>query len=253
MAINMDQFLINKWNGYSFGSDFSEIAGYQATDWTTHNAYFFLRRELTDVTDYDTFRAAQRNGRVRHCKVYNGRWLDYTVHKEFSTLAEWVADAGDTMENVVYGVNRVYKRDYIASRIGGRVVPQTAKYVSLEHLLNYLGYVVPISVEIPEYNTFDRFADILAELEITNGPIPPQGHKCLVQKPDNTIVIGRVVDHKHYSLDETDSKICVSVPQETEYVVKSYESLSQMPLGTKVYFRTSDGHFHTTEDLMSEE
>jgi hypothetical protein len=252
MAINMNQFLINKWNGINFGSDFSEVAGYPTTDWSTYEAYFFLRKELEEATDQATFRVAQRNGNIRHCKVYNGRWLDYTARKEFNTLAEWVADAGDEMSNVLYGVNRVHKKDYHASYNAKTFVGQSPKYVTLQHLLNYLGYVEPISVEIPEYNAFDRFSDILTELEMVNGPVPPQGRNCLVQKPDNTIVIGRVVDQKYYQLEETPSEICISVPQNTQYETKSYARLSDMPVGTHVYFRTSDGSFQTISDLMTD-
>lgn len=246
MAINnMDQFLINKWNGVNFGSDFSNIAGYQRTDYTTYNPYFFLRRELDEVTNLDSFRAAQLEKKVRHCKLYGNRWLDYTVRKEFNTLAEWVADAGDTMENVLYGTNRVHKKDYGASYMANRYVYQTPKYVTLQHLLDYLGYVAPISVEMPAYKAFDRFADIIV------GPIPPEGQKCLVQKPDNTIVIGSIIDQKHFSLEDTGSQICVSVPQDTQYVVNTYTRLSEMPSGTKIYCRMRDGHFHSIQDLVS--
>jgi hypothetical protein len=248
---NMDQFLINNLDNSS--QTFSKMAGYASTDYSTYESYFFLRRELVDATNEATFRVAQRNQKIRHCKAYGGRWLDYTVRKEFNTLAEWVADAGDTMDNVLYGVNRVHKKDYIASRNSGRVVPQTAKYVTLKHVLDYLGYVAPLSVEIPEYNAFDLFGDILKELELTNGPIPPQGQKCLVQKPDSTIVVGNVIDQKYYTLEGTESLICINVPQQSEYDIKTYASLSDMPPGTKVYFRTKDGHFHSTQDLMSED
>jgi hypothetical protein len=250
-TINMDQFLINNVNNSA--QAFSEIAGYSTTKYDTYDAYFFLRKELDEVTDQATFRAAQRNGKIRHVKVYNGRWLDYTARKEFNTLAEWVTDAGDTMENVLYGVNRVHKKDYAESYRTKTFVSQAPKYVTLQHLLTYLGYVAPISVEIPEYNTFDRFADILSELEMLNGPVPPQGRNCLVQKPDNTIVIGRVVDQKYYSLEDTESQICVSVPQDTQYEVKAYSRLSEMPPGTQVYFRTGDGSFQSISDLMSDE
>lgn len=246
---NMDQFLFNNLDNSCY--EFSKIAGYPTIHYDTYNAYFFLRRELTDVTDYDTFRSAQWMKKVRHCKLFNGHWLDYSIGKEFNTLAEWVADAGDTMENVLYGVNRVHKKDHGESYLAKKLVYHTPKYVTLQHLLNYLGYVAPVSAEIPEHKPLDRFADILAQLEMI-GPLPPQGRKCLIQKPDNTIVIGRVIDQKYYLLEDTDSQICVSVPQETRYVVKTYTRLSEMPSGTKVYFRTSDGNFHSTEDLLSE-
>lgn len=250
-TLNMDQFLIN--NLVNGPREFSHMAGYSTTDHDTYDAYFFFRKELVEVTDQATFRAAQRNGKIRHCKLYNGRWLDYTAHKEFNTLAEWVADAGDDMSNVLYGVNRVHKKDYAESYRKKTFVNQTPKYVTLQHLLSYLGYVAPLSVEIPEYNAFDRFADILTELEMLNGPVPPQGRNCLVQKPDNTIVIGRVVDQKYHNLENTESEICIAVPQNTQYEVKSYSRLSEMPNGMMVYFRTGDGSFQSVSDLMSDE
>jgi hypothetical protein len=249
---NMEQFLINKWNGVNFGSDFSNIAGYPTTDYNTNDAYFFLRRELDEVKDYDSFRAAQLEKKVRHCKLYCNRWLDYTVRKEFNTLAEWVADAGDTMENVLYGVNRVHKKDVRESYITRKYVCQTPKYVTLQHLLNYLGYVPPMPVEVPEYKALDRFVDILAKLALSDIPMTPQGQKCLVQRPDNTIVVGNIVDRKQYSLDDMDSPIYIAVPRDSTYCsVNTYTSLSEMPIGTTVYLRTSDGHFRSTYDLLS--
>jgi hypothetical protein len=249
MAINMDQFLLKNLTNSAY--QFSQMAGYPDTDYYTENAYFFLRRELSEVTDSQTFYRAMRNKRVRHCKPYGSRWLDYTVRKEFDTLADWVADAGDTMENVLYGVNRVHKRDSSASFRTQRFVAQTAKYVTLQHALDYLGYVPPLVVNIPECKAFDSFADMLAEVGVLNGPIPPQGRKCLVQKPNNTIVIGHVVD---YRVDETSpSQVCVIVPQDMQFDHKTYSRLSEMPQGTTVYFRTSDGHFHSTDALMSDD
>jgi len=249
MAINMDQFLLN--NLIKSPYQFSQMAGYPETDYYTENPYFFLRRELTEVTDANTFYRAMLNKRVRHCKPYGSRWLDYTVRKEFDTLADWVADAGDTMENVLFGVNRVHKKDFAESYRTKRFVPQTPRYVTLQQALDYLGYVPPLAVNIPECKAFDSFADMLAEVGVLNGPIPPQGRKCLVQKPNNTIVIGHVVD---YRVDETSpSQVCVLVPQDMQFDHKTYSRLSEMPHGTKVYFRTSDGHFHSTDALMSDD
>lgn len=245
----IDQFLINNINGSAY--TFSNIAGYSTVDWSTHDAYFFLRKELADATDYDTFRAAQREKKIRHCKVYKGRWLDYTIGKEFNTLTEWAADANDTIDNVLYGVNRVHKKNLSASYRSKQFVSETPKYVTLQHLLEKLKYFPPLPVEIPEYKALDRFSDILADLDVLNGPIPPHGRNCLVQKPDSRIVVGRVIDEKYYSLGDTKSTICISVQQDTQHEFKSYCCLSDMPAGTKVYFPTSDGHFHSTSALVS--
>jgi len=245
---NMNRFLINKWNNSNnFGATLGEVMGLRLKH-DTHDPYFFLRKELGYVTDEATFRAAQRNNTVRHCKPYKGVWLDYTVHKEFTTLADWAADAGGTLDDVLYGVNRVHQRDYRASRLANKFVGQSPKYVTLQHLLNYLGYVEPLSVEIPMYNAFDRFSDIFAELEMANGPVPPQGRKCLIHKPDDTIVIGHVVDQKHFELENMESQIRIVVPHD----LKTYGKLSDLPEGMKVYVRNSEGSFQSLQDLMSE-
>lgn len=252
MAI-MNRFLINKWNNSNnFGATLNEIMGVRFHQSDTYDPYFFLRNELDYVTDEPTFRAAQRSKTVRHCKPYNGVWLDYTAHKQFNTLDDWAADAGATVHDILYGVNRVHRKDYRASRLAGKFVGQTPKYVTLQHLLDYLGYVPPLTVEVPVYNAFDRFSDIFAELEMANGPVPSQGRKCLIHKPDNTIVIGRVVDQKHFELENTESQIRIVVPQETPHDLKSYGKLSEMPDGMKVYVRNSEGSFQSLQDLMAE-
>jgi hypothetical protein len=248
---NMDQFLMNKWTGYDYGAAFSSIPGCPS-NYTSGIAYFFLRRELSEVTDMNTFRAAQLAGRVRHCKPYNGRWLDYTARKEFNTLAEWVADAGDTMQNVLYGMNRVHKQDYVETLKARKYVPQTPRYVSLQHLLDYLGYVAPLSVEVPEYKAYDRFSDILEKLGSANVPPLPPTTKCLVKRPDDTLVISEVIVSVSSELGKTVKEVSIAVPEGSRYHLKSYDRLSDMPAGMDVYFRTNDGSFKVVDELLSE-
>ena len=248
---NMDQFLMNKWTGYDYGVAFSSIPGCPS-NYSSGIAYFFLRRELSEVTDMNTFRAAQLAGRVRHCKPYNGRWLDYTVRKEFNTLAEWVADAGDTVQNVLYGMNRVHKQDYVETLKARKYVPQTPRYVTLQHLLDYLGYVAPLSVEVPEYKAYDRFSDILGKLGSVNTMNLPLTTKCLVKRPDDTLVIGEIIVSVSSELGKTCKDVRIAVPKGTQYDLKTYDRLSDMPAGMDVYFRTNDGSFKVVDELLSE-
>ena len=196
------------------------------TDYDTRDAYLFLRKEL-EVTNVEKYRKAASEGKIRHCKPYRGRWLDYTVKKEFKTLEDWVADAGDTMENVLYGVNRVHKG-------------LTARYVTLKWFLEYNGYV--------EDEVLDSFSDIMKNLEITD--LPVHGVKCIVKKPNDVMVVARMIDEKYYDLEDISSNVCLSVPHETQYEVKVYYCLSEMPAGTTVYIRADDGFFRPINDML---
>ena len=236
----MDSILISNLDGNS--QTFSKIAGYAKIDWLTYDAYFFLRREL-EVTDIIKYRKAWSEGKIRHCKPYNGRWFDYTVRKEFKTLEEWVKDAGGTMEEILYGVNRVHKEDWQKTQEAGVHVGQAPQYVTLDHVLEYYGYVKPA----PAVNSF---TDIANEL---NMKITIEGGKCLVKKPDGVIVIGKIIDIKQSKFSNTPTQVCILVPKTTysgPYI--AYESMSDLPRGTTIYFRTDDGFFHPIEDLMKE-
>ena len=202
------------------------MAGYSMTDYDTRDAYIFLRKEL-EVDNVEKYRKAASEGKIRHCKPYRGRWLDYTAKKEFRTLEEWVADAGDTMENVLYGVNRVHKG-------------LTARYVTLKWFLKYNGYV--------DDEVLDSFDDIMKKLEITD--LPVHGLKCIVKKPNDIMVVARIIDEKYYELEDRPSNVCISVPHETQYEVKVYYCLSEMPVGTTVYIRADDGCFRPINDML---
>lgn len=236
----MDAILISNLDGSSL--TFSNIAGYAKRDWTTHDAYFFLRREL-EVDNYEKYCKAWNEKKIRHCKPYRGHWLDYTARKEFNTLEEWVADAGDTMENVLYGVNRVHKQDAQASLMAGKFVgkPEAPKYVTLKKVLEYYGYVAPLA---------DSFTDIAIELKMT---ITQEGGKCLVKKPNNVIVIGKIIDIGYSIYSSKPNQVYIIVPQTTNNGHSiAYERMSQLPYGTSIYFRTDDGFFHPVEELLKE-
>jgi hypothetical protein len=228
-------------------SAFSRVAGYSRVDYLTTNAYLFLRKEL-EVDSIEKYNEAYRTGKIRHCKPYRGRWLDYTAKKEFNTLEEWVADAGDTIENVLYGVNRVHLRNFVETDKARKFVGQTPKYVTLKKVLEYYGYVEPLRIQVPTYNLFDSFDDIAKALNIND--LPAHGRSCLIKKPNGVLVIGRIVDQKYYELDDSHSKMGVSVPQDTQYEIRTYDNLSDMPAGTTVYFRSEDGCFRSIDELM---
>jgi hypothetical protein len=207
-------------------SEFSLMAGYSMIDYDTRDAYLFLRKEL-EVDNVEKYRKAAGEGKIRHCKPYRGRWFDYTAKKEFDTLEEWVEDAGDTIENVLYGVNRVHKG-------------LTARYVTLKWFLQYNGYVEPSKVQ-------DSFNELIKNLEITD--LPVHGLQCIVKKPNDVMVVGRIIDEKYYELEDRQSNICISVPHETQYEVKVYYRLSEMPAGTGVYIRADDGFFRPINNM----
>jgi len=241
----MDAILISNLDGSS--QTFSKIAGYAKRDWLTYDAYFFLRKEL-EVKDIIKYRKAWSEGKIRHCKPYNGCWFDYTVRKEFKTLEEWAKDAGGTMEEILYGVNRVHKEDWQKTREAGVHVGQATRYVTLDRVLEYYGYVKPLKIQVPVCNIFDTFDDIAKELNITD--LPVHGRSCLVKKTDGVVVVGRIIDQKYYELEDTHSKICISVPQDTQYEIKTYDRISDMPAGTIVYFRSEDGYFRSIDEIM---
>lgn len=147
-ATMINSTLMNKWNGYDFGLGFQELTTSNHCDLTTYNPYFFLTRELA-VTNYTEFANAKKQNLIRHCKPYNGRWLDYVVMKEFDTLSDWVTDCGAKLDDVVYGVNRVHKYHWIRNEGQNRYVPYTPKFICLGHLLDAIGYTPPTVVTKP--------------------------------------------------------------------------------------------------------
>ena len=134
---NISQFLLNKWDERmtNFGLKLHELTLSQ--NYHEHNAYFFLRREL-EVTNNEEYVVAKREGRIRHCKPYCGRFLDYIANKEFKTLEAWVNDCGGYMTDVLYGTNRVHKFIW---REGIRV-SQRPEWVHLDTLLRRLDFFI---------------------------------------------------------------------------------------------------------------
>lgn len=141
--------LINNWNaGRMIGVHMSNIRQQQNNYGS--DPYLFLRKEL-GVT-HETWEEQKRQGNIRHCKVWNNKFLDYVVRKEFNTLEDWLADCGASLDDVLYGVNRVHKVTYCYN-------PKTPgffdhiygqpTYIPLTEVLTELGWVKP-TVTIPK-------------------------------------------------------------------------------------------------------
>lgn len=132
----------------------------------TANPYLFLKRELTLIPE--NWQVGKENGTIRHCKVLrNGKFFDYIVKREFNTLEEWLADAKDTMDNVMYGVNRVHTQEYVRTADGKWIDQRgTPRYVPLKDVLAKLGYVEPPKVEIPAVAVATRRLTEILDLEM---------------------------------------------------------------------------------------
>lgn len=150
------------WTGYNFGVSLDGLSKNPLHRYE-HDCYFFLKKEL-HVTP-DNWRDVKMRGDIRHCKIYNDKFLDYVVRKTFDTFEEWVTDAGGTMDDVLYGTNRVHKTEFVHRPDGllahdgnGRFVkqPATPKYVELKVLLEHLGYKAPDPVETDSYAGMDE-------------------------------------------------------------------------------------------------
>jgi hypothetical protein len=227
----MDNFLLNNWNGYNFGKSLNDIANYNGRDgWHTNDSYFFLEREL-EFKNKTQWASAKNNNLIRHVKPYNGKWLDYVVHEEFNTLAEWVADCGDSYANVLYGVNRVH-------------LGQQPKFVCLAHFLEALGYVKPSIQD-------DTFTRVLERLGQTKA-LSDKGARCLVKRSDGTIVIARVIDKQLESLESSNGEpnIVISIPIDNLGNMMECSRLSHVTRGTEIYFKTTDGEFCSMNDLL---
>jgi hypothetical protein len=235
MASNkMNNFLINNWNGRNFGKPFYQIiSDFERRDLAyMYQPYFFLKRELA-FTQPDQYQDAKRNDMIRHAKYYRGMWLDYVVGKEFDTLDEWAEDCGADSRDILYGVNRfhMYQRD--------TYTPHPSRYVTLTRLLDSLGYVCDYT-----------FTELLEKLE-SKTEVPEKGQRCLVKRPDGSIVIARVMDKKFESIDpNAESEIVIRVRIDNDGNTLDYGRLSELPQDMTVYFRTTDDEFCAIKDLM---
>jgi hypothetical protein len=231
MAINMNNFLLSKWNGDNFGIRLNTLT--DVDRWVhgpTFDSYLFLEREL-QFTNSAEWRHAKNRGLIRHVKPYAGKWLDYVVKKNFDTLEEWLNDCNASVDDVAYGVNRVHKG-------------MQPKFVKLKQLLDKLGYVEPPAED-------DSFTHILIDVLNATKDVPVQGQRCLVKRPDGSIVISRVVDLRFCELDCVGTKLAISVPLDREGWFKDYTHMSQLPKDMVVYVRNTDGVFSSIQDMMA--
>ena len=140
-------------------------------------------------------------------------------------------------------------------------VPDNSESVHIPELPN---------ITIPKLPSEDNFGDLLKQLSLpdTFVPLPVNGRKCLVQRDDKTIVIGRFMDYKYFDMcdkedDDTKSQIFLNVPELSgtcihphvtrKLVNTMYFKLSQLPVGWKVYVKSNVGHFDVLENLLYDE
>lgn len=141
-------------------------------------------------------------------------------------------------------------------------VPDNSESVHIPELPN---------ITIPKLPSEDNFGDLLKQLSLpdTFVPLPVNGRKCLVQRDDKTIVIGRFMDYKYFDMcdkeDDTKSQIFLNVPELSGWckyihlnvtgklVNTMYFKLSQLPVGWKVYVKSNLGHFDLLENLLYDE
>jgi len=140
-------------------------------------------------------------------------------------------------------------------------VPDNSESVHIPELPN---------ITIPKLPSEDNFGDLLKQLSLpdTFVPLPVNGRKCLVQRNDKTIVIGRFMDYKYFDMcdkedDDTKSQIFLNVPELSgtyihphmtrKLVNTMYFKLSQLPVGWKVYVKSNLGHFDVLENLLYDE
>jgi hypothetical protein len=113
--------------------------------------YFFFKTELDlpvapTWTEYNKIKAEH----IRHMIPYKGKYFDYVVHQEYDTLNDWAVDNGKTLDDIVYGVNFVYRVNAGHEQIG---------FVTLETLIKHLEPSFQFNVKNEE------FARIQTELE----------------------------------------------------------------------------------------
>jgi len=260
---------------------------------TTNNgsadSYFFLEREL-DYTTREAWRDAKRKGLIRHCVIHDGKFYDYIVKKHYDSLLDWATSCGGSLSNVLYGTNRVHSGSkpihvtlsHLLDRLGYRPLEEDSEedseedteddeyeYTNTEDEEDYsdMPPLIPIDpgdfqeVDIPEMKPLpplpgeDTFTDILRQINLPEPfePLPLHGRKCLVQRPDQTIVIARFMDLKFYQLESDGvSQMFLSIPERDKFMNSMYFRLSEPPHGYTVFIKAVDGHFETLENLLDE-
>lgn len=114
------------------GVDIAELFG-DLPEYSKDPPCFFIDRELQYTKSY-----AKTLGLYRHCKIYKGHYLDYTIREEFNSLEDWVKSCKSTIDHVMFGWNRFDMRP--------------ATHVPLKKLLEHIS--PPLDVEIEELTLF---------------------------------------------------------------------------------------------------
>lgn len=222
MANNsINKFLIKKWSEFNYGIPLNrvmdEVRGY------VHRPSFFLRNELYFTTPKE-WRDAMNRGFVHHCKPHNGKWYDYISNRHYDTIEDWVSACGATLDDVLFGVNRIYMN-------------HKSIYVNIHQLLDKLGYI-------------DTFTSIAESLDL-GGDSLRDSRLCLAKRPDGSISVSKIRDKKFDSLDPgARSDIVVCVPIDSDGNITEYSRLSQLPVGMTIYLRGTCGAFYSLEDLL---
>ena len=285
MSSQMNQFLLLKWNKHSrdFGKTMMDLG--HTTNNGSADSYFFLEREL-DYTTREAWRDAKKKGLIRHCTIHNGKFYDYIVDIHYPSLYDWACSCDGSLSNVLYGTNRVHNGSkpihvtltHLLNRLGYKALEENFEDDSEDDAYEYTGSedeedysdmppLIPIDpddlqeVEIPEMKPLpplpgeDLFTDILHQVNLPDPfePLPLHGRKCLVQRPDQTIVIARFMDYKFYDLDSTGvSQMFLSIPERDKFMNSMYFRLSELPQGYTVFIKARDGHFETLQNLLDE-
>lgn len=143
----ISKILVDNWdsnNRIGRSMSFIKSGGY-----VNDNPYLFHKREL-GVTQGE-WKDARNKGVIRHCKVlYNGKFFDYIVGREYDTLHDWMLEIGATLDDLCYGTNRVHKNKRVWDTMWShaRWEPHVAVYVPLREVLTRLGYKEPPPVEV---------------------------------------------------------------------------------------------------------
>lgn len=106
------------------------------------NPYFFFKSEL-DIPRIvgrktaDTYAkyVELKKESIRHLIPYKKGYFDYTTQKEYTTLGEWAADNGKTVDDICYGRLDVHFIPEIITKADAYWFRPTINYITLNQLL----------------------------------------------------------------------------------------------------------------------
>lgn len=222
MANNsINNFLLKKWSEFDHGIPLNrvmdEVRGH------VYRPSFFLRTELYFTTPKE-WRNAMNRGFVHHCKPHNGKWYDYMSNRHYDTIEDWVSSCGSTLDDVLFGVNRIYSN-------------HKSIHIHIHQLLDKLGYL-------------DTFTSIAKSLDLDDSLVDTR--LCLAKRPNGSISVSKIRDKKFDSVDpQSSSNIVICVPMDNEDNIVEYSRRSDLPSGMTIYLRATCGAFYSLEDLLT--